>query len=141
MRRTAGEGRALSNYLLFELQMTFLMADRLRRHLSGECVLPADIKTACVESLVIHVRALEEFIWGDAREDHPHDALASDFFPRGEWEKTRLEFRTPRSVAWRPALAAKSPTSLTNVSAGQTKRASGNLTSSPASSEWRCACF
>ena len=89
MRRTRGERRAISEHLLCELQMMFLMSDRLRRHLSGECVLPADIRRACVESLVIHVRALEEFIWGNPREDHPHSALASDFFPAGEWEETR----------------------------------------------------
>ncbi len=67
----------------------FLMADRLRRHLSGELVLPEDIKTACVESLVVHVRSLEEFLWGNPQAAHPHDALASDFFPDGEWEETR----------------------------------------------------
>ncbi len=69
--------------------MMFLMADRLRRHGSGEYVLPDDIKTACIESLVIHVRSLEEFIWGNPRGDRPHDAFASDFFPDGEWEATR----------------------------------------------------
>jgi len=89
MRRTCGDRRAISEHLLFELQMMFLMADRLRRHLSGECVLPDDIKTACIESLVIHVRSLEEFIWGSPHEEHPHDALASDFFSDGEWEETR----------------------------------------------------
>jgi hypothetical protein len=89
MRRTNGERRGISEHLLFELQMTFLMADRLRRHLSGEYVLPDDIKTACLESLVIHVRALEEFIWGNPRDEHPHDALASDFFPDGAWEEIR----------------------------------------------------
>jgi hypothetical protein len=94
MRRTRGERRAISEHLLFELQMMFLMADRLRRHLSGEYILPADIRTACVESLVIHVRGLEEFIWGNPREDHPHDALASDFFPDGEWEETRKRIQS-----------------------------------------------
>ena len=89
MRRTRGERRAISEHLLFELQMMFLMADRLRRHLSGQYVLPDDIKTACIESLVIHVRSLEEFIWGDPDDEYPHDALASDFFPDGEWEETR----------------------------------------------------
>jgi hypothetical protein len=89
MRRTRGERRGICEHLLAELQMMFLMADRLRRHLSGELVLPADIKTACVESLVIHVRSLEEFLWGDPQAGHPHDALASDFFADGEWEETR----------------------------------------------------
>src|ERR1700683_1997964 len=89
MRRTRVDRRAISDHLLFELQMMFLMADRLRRHLSGELVLPDDVKTACIESLVIHVRSLEEFIWGNPKADHPHDALASDFFADGEWEETR----------------------------------------------------
>jgi hypothetical protein len=89
MRRTRGDRRAISEQLLFELQQMFLMADRLRRHVSCEYVLPDDVKTACIESLVIHVRSLEEFIWGNPDDEHPHDALASDFFPDGEWEETR----------------------------------------------------
>jgi hypothetical protein len=79
----------------------FLMADRLRRHLSGELVLLDDIKTACIESLVIHVRSLEEFIWGSPHDEHPHDALASDFFADGEWEETRkrIQKSSLRNVA------------------------------------------
>ena len=90
-------------HLLFELQMAFLMADRLRRHLSGELVLPEDVKTACIDSLVIHIRSLEDFIWGDPQDDHPHDALASDFFADGEWEETRKRIQNSslRKVAQR----------------------------------------
>jgi hypothetical protein len=103
VRRTRGDHQAISEQLLFELQMMFLMADRLRRHLSGEFVLPDDIKTACIESLVIHVRSLEEFIWGDPQDGHPHDALASDFFADGEWEETRKRIQSSslRKVAVR----------------------------------------
>jgi hypothetical protein len=89
MRRTRDERCAISEHLLFELQMMFLMADRLRRHLSGECVLYDDVKTACIESLVIHVRSLKNFIWGDPRKGYADDVLASDFFSDGEWEETR----------------------------------------------------
>jgi hypothetical protein len=103
MRRTRGERRAISEHLLFELQMVFLMADRLRRHLCGEFALPEDIKTACIDSLVIHVRSLEEFIWGNPQDEHPHDALASDFFSDGEWEETRKRIQNSslRKVAQR----------------------------------------
>lgn len=103
MRRTLGERRAISEHLLLELQMLFLMADRLRRHLSGELVLPEDIKTACIDSLVIHVRSLEEFIWSDPGDEHPHDALASDFFAAGAWEETRKRIQNSslRKVAQR----------------------------------------
>lgn len=103
MRRTRGERRAISEHLLLELQMVFLMADRLRRHLSGELVLPEDMKIACIDSLVIHVRSLEEFIWGNPQNEHPDDALASDFFVDGEWEETRKRIQNSglRKVAQR----------------------------------------
>jgi hypothetical protein len=83
--------------------MVFLMADRLRRHLSGEFSLPEDIKVACIESLVIHVRSLEEFIRGSPQDEHPRDALASDFFADGEWEQTRKRIQNSslRKVAQR----------------------------------------
>ena len=64
MRRTVGERRAISEQLLFELQMIFLMADRLPRHLSAEYVLTEGTKTACIESIMIHVRVVVIFRLG-----------------------------------------------------------------------------
>jgi len=68
---------------------------------------PEDIKAACIDSLVIHVRSLEEFIWGNPQDEHPHDALASDFFADGEWEETRKRIRTLRCERWRSEPAAR----------------------------------
>jgi hypothetical protein len=130
MRRTRGERRAISEHLLFELQMMFLMADRLRRHLSGEYVLPGDIKTACIESLVVHVRSLGEFIWGSPHDEHPHDALASDFFPDGEWEERGNASRSRPYATLPRAPVARSLTCRTGGSACPRRRGSGSSTSS-----------
>lgn len=45
---------------------------------------------ACIESFAIHMRALEQFVWGDSKGDRfPDDAFASDYFPAGEWAELR----------------------------------------------------
>jgi hypothetical protein len=83
------ELRGMSADLLYELQMLFLMADRLRRHQNGDLVLPEDITMACIESFAIHARVLEAFLWNAPRRAYPDDALAIDFFEDGEWETIR----------------------------------------------------
>jgi hypothetical protein len=90
MSRTPAELRAISADLLYELQMLFLMADRLRRHQNADLALPDDIKMACIEDFTVHARALEEFVWGDPKPGYPDDASASDFFAQGEWERIRI---------------------------------------------------
>jgi hypothetical protein len=88
MRRTPAELRAISADVLYELQMLFLMADRLRRHQNGDRVLPDDIKMACIEDFTVHARALEEFVWGDPNPHYRDDAFASDFADEA-WETIR----------------------------------------------------
>jgi hypothetical protein len=89
MRRSLEELRGVSRDLLYELQMLFLMADRLRRHEQADQVLPEDVKMACIESFAIHARVLEAFLWDSPRKAYPEDALAIDFFQVGEWEGLR----------------------------------------------------
>jgi hypothetical protein len=89
MQRKPEELLGVSADLLYELQMLFLMADRLRRHQNGDLVLPEDIKMACIESFAIHARVLQAFLWDSPRKAHPDDALAIDFFEDGEWETIR----------------------------------------------------
>lgn len=79
----------MSADLLYELQMLFLMADRLRRDQNGDLVLSEDIRMACIESFAIHARVLEAFLWDAPRKAYPDDALAIDFFEVGEWETIR----------------------------------------------------
>jgi hypothetical protein len=93
MRRTPADLRAISADVLYELQMLFLMADRLRRHQNGELMRPADIEMACIEDLTVHARALEEFIWGEPRPRYPDDAFAADFFAEGAWETIRANIQ------------------------------------------------
>jgi hypothetical protein len=90
MPRSTEELRAFSEHLLYELQMLFRLADRLRSHTDGEEQLPWEVEMACIESFAIHTRALAQFIWRDRTGDrHPDDAFASDYFPPGEWATLR----------------------------------------------------
>jgi hypothetical protein len=90
MPRTNEELRQFSEHLLYELQMLFRLADRLRAHTDGEVQLPWEVEMACIESFAIHMRTLEQFVWRDREGDRfPDDAYASDYFPPGEWAELR----------------------------------------------------
>jgi hypothetical protein len=89
MQRSTEELRAFSEHLLYELQMLFRLADRLRTHIDGEVQLPWEVEMACIESFAIHMRALEQFVWRDRDDRFPDDAHASDYFAVGEWAELR----------------------------------------------------
>lgn len=90
MQRTTDELRAFSEHLLYEVQMLFRLADRLRAHIDGKEQLSWEVEMACIESFAIHMRALEQFVWRDREGDRfPDDAYASDYFPAGEWAELR----------------------------------------------------
>jgi hypothetical protein len=77
--------------------MLFRLGDRLRAHTDGAEQLSWEVEMACIESFAIHMRALEQFVWGDRNGDRfPDDAFASDYFPAGEW--TELRDRVERSA-------------------------------------------
>lgn len=88
MAHTSQELRDLSEHLLYELQMLFRLADRLRASIDGE-QLPWEVEMACIESFAIHARVLEGFLWGDPKPRFPDDAFASEFFEEGVWEELR----------------------------------------------------
>ena len=89
MRHEPDELRALSEDLLYEAQMLFGTADRLRRHVHEIEPLPVDLLDSCLESFAIHARLLDQFFWKDPKPGFPDDAFAADYFPAGEWAKTR----------------------------------------------------
>jgi hypothetical protein len=89
VERTPEERRAFSEHLLYELQMLFRLADRLRISTDGKDALPWDVEMACIESFAIHARALEGFLWRDPNERFPDDAFASEYFDPGVWEELR----------------------------------------------------
>ncbi|HEY1855581.1 MAG TPA: hypothetical protein VGG40_13440 [Solirubrobacterales bacterium] len=90
MSKTPQELRAFSEHLLYELQMLFRLADRLRAHSEGHEQLPWEVEMACIESFAIHARALEGFIWADRKGGrYPDDALAADYFLIGAWATLR----------------------------------------------------
>lgn len=52
--------------------------------------LPRDQETnVLLESFVVHVRCLRDFVWGARNPRHPMDALASDYCETGKWERMR----------------------------------------------------
>jgi hypothetical protein len=89
MARASQELRDLSGHLLYELQMLFRLADRLRASTDGREALPWEVEMACIESFAIHARVLEDFLWGDPKPRFPDDAFASEFFEEGVWEELR----------------------------------------------------
>jgi hypothetical protein len=95
MRRESEELRAISEEVLYELQMLFGCAQVLRDDIQGEAAgtLPWPQRMACIESLAIHARVLEAFLWDASRRAFPDDALAIDFFDAGQWEviRTRVQ--------------------------------------------------
>lgn len=111
MTRTHGELRALSKHVLYEIQMLFRLADRLRAHVDGRERLPWEVEMACIESFALHARVLMEFLWGDPKPSSrfPDDAFAAEFFPPGKWAELRdrvqqskldgLAKRTGREIA------------------------------------------
>ena len=90
MTRKPEELHVFSQHLLYELQVLFRLADRLRAHTDGREQLPWEVEMACIESFAIHARALENFLWGDRKGDRfPDDAFAADYFAPGEWATLR----------------------------------------------------
>jgi hypothetical protein len=44
---------------------------------------------ALLECFAIHVRCLDDFLWGQRSTHHPKDAFAADFCQQGVWERER----------------------------------------------------
>ena len=65
MQRTTDDLRTFSEHLLYELQMLFRLADRLRAHTDGKEQLSWEIEMACIESFAIHMRA-DQIVGGTA---------------------------------------------------------------------------
>jgi hypothetical protein len=89
VRRTPQELRDFSEHLLYELQLLFRIADRLRAFAARPGEAPWEVEMACIEAFAIHARGLEDFIWGDPKERFPDDAFASEYFAAGAWQELR----------------------------------------------------
>lgn len=73
-------------HLVYEGRMLAFAAVRLAERQG----LPRDPESnALLESFVVHVRCLRDFLWGRRRDRQPHDAFAVDFCAPGEWERVR----------------------------------------------------
>jgi hypothetical protein len=102
---SADDLRALTEHLLYEVQMTFSLAAWLV-HTQGT-VLNQTARNAEVEAFTIHVRQLIDFLWMEQPQDEKHrNAFAADYFARGEWDTLRparpavLDSALRRKVGW-----------------------------------------
>jgi hypothetical protein len=73
-------------HLVYEARMLAFTAIRLaERH-----GIPRNPESnALLESFVVHVRCLRDFLWGDRNDRQPMDAFATDFCEEGKWESER----------------------------------------------------
>ena len=96
MRRTSDDLRAISVHVLYELEMLFGTANRLREHAKGLTELDWGPHMAYIESFAMHARSLEQFLWRDPSTRFPDDAFAADFLPPGDWatHRERVQRRT-----------------------------------------------
>jgi hypothetical protein len=96
--------RSLSEHVLYEVQMLFVLANRLRAHVDGREKLPWAIEMACVESFGMHTRVLIEFLWDDPSPDRrkrfPDDGFAEDFLPPGKWAEVRPPMSSKLEGLW-----------------------------------------
>ncbi len=81
--RSEPELRALSEHLLYEIEMLF----RAGGWLSSDG-LPWEIEMALLESFTVHARALIDFLWRDSSR-HQDDGFAAHYFEPEEWAKLR----------------------------------------------------
>lgn len=105
--RTDEELRELSEHVLYEAQMLFATADRLRRHERGEEPLTWDLYMAVTESFAMHTRVLIEFMWHNPEEGKarrfPDDGFAADYFGGDEWIANRPEMESTLHGLWKRA--------------------------------------
>jgi hypothetical protein len=87
--RSDPELRALSDHVLYEVQMLFALTERLGSHIAmADSELPWDVEMAFLESFTLHARNLIEFLWPDGPR-RKEDGIAADFFEPGEWARIR----------------------------------------------------
>lgn len=75
-------------HLVYEGRMLAFTAVRLAER-QGSSADPES--NTLLESFVVHVRCLRDFLWGDRKGQHKWDAFAADFCEPGEWERERGE--------------------------------------------------
>jgi hypothetical protein len=86
----AADLEMLTEHLFYEVQMTFFLAAQLDTPTGSR--LDASLRNAQIEALVLHLRQLTEFLWGEPeREREERHAFAADYFPDGEWVRLRPE--------------------------------------------------
>ncbi len=68
--------------------MTFFLAGQLDTPVTSR--VDASMRNAQIEALVIHLRNLVRFFWGERAPDERH-ALAADYYAPGQWERIRPE--------------------------------------------------
>ena len=96
-RRTVEELHRVSEHLQYEISMLQSMANGIASGVAGQ----GPIANALIESFVIHVRNMLDFLY--AEDPRPDDVIAEDFFDtREQWTKDRPALSQLLSgVKWR----------------------------------------
>lgn len=89
VQRSPQQLRDFSGHLLYELQLLFRLADRLRAFAAEPGEGHWEVEMACIEAFAIHARGLEEFVWGYPKKRFPDDAFAAEYFAPGVWHELR----------------------------------------------------
>jgi hypothetical protein len=96
--RTVNELREASNHLHYEVWMLSSLANGIASGIPGQ----GPIANALLESFVIHVRAIMDFLYADCPQ--ADDVIAEDFFDNSEqWTKIRPALSQTLSQAKRRA--------------------------------------
>ena len=85
--RSTDELRALSEHVLYDVQLFNRAVERLASH-SITPSLPWDVEMVLLEGFATHARALTEFLYRD-RARRADDGLAAEYFDNGEWARLR----------------------------------------------------
>jgi hypothetical protein len=105
--RPSAELQKVSEHVLYEVQMLFATATRLREHVKGVQRLPWELEMATIESFAMHTRVLIEFLWREPqpgqKRRHKEDAFAADFMPPDEWQRVRRPPETTLDGLWNRA--------------------------------------
>lgn len=91
MQPTGDDLRALSEHVLYEIEMLFRSAELLELHVTrDDFELPWAINMAQIESFAIHARALHDFLFQErGQAGKKTDGFAADYFEVGRWRSLR----------------------------------------------------
>lgn len=105
--RSIADLQRLSDHVLYEAQMLFAVADRLRELHRGDYALRWEVRMALIESFTVHARVLIEFLWHEpkpgGKRRFEDDGFAADYFDTGQWQELRRSKEPAIEDVWKRA--------------------------------------